>query len=87
MSKLAATPEATAPANAANQDKLMLKVAPGPTAPALYQQALPTAEQPAQANLAESAPAVNPLRVIEIALLALVVVLGIITLAARRKQA
>jgi hypothetical protein len=55
--------------------------------PTLAQQVAPAAEQPAQSNRVEVAPAIDPLRVVEIALLALVVVLGIATLVARRKQA
>jgi hypothetical protein len=44
----------------------------------LDQRALPTAQPPASA--------IDPLRVVEIALLALAVVLGVATLVARRKQ-
>jgi hypothetical protein len=83
-----ATLEATVSvAKAPPQAQMMLKPTPGPTERLLDQQALPAANNPAQANRAEAAPAIDPLRISEIALLALVVVLGIATLVARRKQA
>jgi anti-sigma factor RsiW len=85
-----ATPAATAVADAANQAQMMLSTTPEPTEPVLEQQATSDAEQPAAASsVVETAPAptINPLRVIEIALLALVVALGVATLIVRRRQA
>jgi hypothetical protein len=83
-----ATIEATVSvAKAPPQAQMMLKPTPGPTERMLDQQALPTAKNPAQADRVEAAPAIDPLRISEITLLALVVVLGIATLVARRKQA
>jgi hypothetical protein len=48
---------------------------------------LTTNQQPAVANVAGTTPPIDPLRVIEIALLILAVVLGIAALVVRRKQA
>ena len=87
LSLPAATPEATASTDRAPQAQMMRRLTPGPTAPTLDQQAAPAAEQPAQANRVEATPAIEPLRIVEIALLGLAVVLGIATLVARRKQA
>jgi len=87
MSMATATLEATASADRASQAQRMLKATPEPTESTLDQQAAPAAEQPTQANRAEATPAIDPLRIIEIALLALAIVLGIATLVARRKQA
>jgi len=86
MSVPTATPEATAVADTSNQAQMRLKATPEPTQLLLDQQAAPAAEQPAQANLVEVPPTIDPLRIVEIALLALAIVLGIATLAARRKQ-
>ncbi len=82
-----ATPEATAPADAAMQAQAMLSATPAPTESVFDQQAASAAEQPVEANTATTAPTIEPLRVIEIALLVLAVVLGIATLVVRRKQA
>ncbi len=87
MSMLAATPEATAQADNAPQAQMKLGATPNPAGPLLDQRARPAAEQPAQANRVEAAPAIDLLRVAEITLLALAVVLGIATLVARRRQA
>ena len=86
MTQTTATPEATAAADMALQAQRVLKATPESSKPALAQQAAPAAEQPAAANTAEAAPASDPLRVIEIALLVLAIVLGIATLVARSKQ-
>jgi hypothetical protein len=82
-----ATPEATAMADAANQAQMMLSTTPEHTEPVLDQQAEVAAEQPAATTMAAPAPTIDPLRVIEIALLALAVVLGIATFVVRRRQA
>jgi predicted anti-sigma-YlaC factor YlaD len=84
-----ATPEATAVADAANQAQMMLSATPEPSGAVLDQQAEAAPEQPAVANVVEAAPTptIDPLRVIEIALLVSAVVLGVATLIARRKQA
>ncbi len=87
MSLPAATPEATASADKASPAQAKPGATPNPAGRLLDQQALRAAPQSLQANRAEAAPAIDPLRVVEIALLALVVVLGIATLVARRKQA
>jgi anti-sigma factor RsiW len=82
-----ATPEATAMPDAASEAPMMLSATPEPSELMLDQQAVE--EQPAMANVVEAAPApaIDPLRVIEIALLVLVAVLGIATFVVRRKQA
>jgi len=87
LSMPTATPEATAVADASNQSRMMLSATPEPAEPVLGQQAAPAAEQPAAASVVEAAPTIDPLRVIEIALLALAVVLGIATFVVRRRQA
>jgi hypothetical protein len=87
LSVPAAIPEATAALSASQQAQLLLNATPNPAGRQLDQRALPKAEQPPQANHAEAASAIDPLHIVEIALLALVVVLGIATLVARRKQA
>jgi hypothetical protein len=82
-----ATPEATAMPDAASEATIMLSATPEPSELMLDQQAV--GEQSAMANVVEAAPApaINPLRAIEIALLVLVAVLGIATFVVRRKQA
>jgi hypothetical protein len=93
MSELSATSlptdtlAVTASAERALPMQKMLKATPKPTEPTLDQPAAPAAEPPAQANRVAAAPAIEPLRVIEIAALALAIVLGLATLVARRKQA
>jgi anti-sigma factor RsiW len=90
MSAPTATPAATAVADTANQSRMMLSATPASSAAAVVEkQAETAAEQPAAADAVEAAPApaVDPLRVVEIALLVLVVVLSIATLVARRRQA
>jgi len=87
MSMPTATPEATALADRALPAQKMLRATPTPTEPMLGQQAAPAAEQPAQADRVDAAFTIDPLRIIEIALLVLATVLGIATLVARRKQA
>jgi anti-sigma factor RsiW len=96
LSEPTATPEVTAAADNAMQPPMMLGATPAATAaqgesaqPMLEQQTDSTAAQPAPAAPIEAAPApmIDPLRVVEIALLALVVVLGIATLVVRRRQA
>ncbi len=82
-----ATPEATASAGAAMQAQAMLSATPKSTETVFDQQSASAAEQPAAANAAAPTPIVEPLRVIEIALLVLAVVLGIATFVVRRKQA
>jgi len=83
-----ATLEATASvAKAPPQAQVMSRPTTAPTEPPLDQSAAPAADQSAQANRVEATPAIDPLRVIEIAVLALAVVLGVATLVARRKQA
>ncbi len=92
MSELSATSlptgtlAVTASADSALQMQKRVKATPTPTEPTLDQPAAPAAEPPAQENRVASAPAIEPLRVIEIAVLALAVVLGLATLVARRKQ-
>lgn len=87
MSAPTATLEATAAADTSNQAQMRLKATPEPTQLLLDQQPAPAAEQPAPANAVEITPAIDPLRIVEIALLVLAVTLGIATLVARRKQA
>jgi hypothetical protein len=89
MAAPTATPEATAMAADASEATMMLSATPEPSELMLDQQATSAAEQPAMANVVEAAPAptIDPLRVIEIALLVLVVVLGVATVVTRRKQA
>lgn len=88
MSAPAATLEATAMADeASRQAQMRLNATPEPSGPMLDQQAAPAAEKPAAANVIETAPAIDALRIIEIGLLALAVVLGIATLIAHRRQA
>ena len=83
-----ATPETTPVANAADQTQMALSATPEPTEPMLGQQ-MEATEQPAISNVVEATPAptIEPLRVVEIALLVLAVVLGIATIIVRRKQA
>jgi predicted anti-sigma-YlaC factor YlaD len=81
-----ATPEATAVADVSNQAQMRLKATPESTQLLPDQQAAPAAEQPAEANRGEVTPTIDTLRIAEIAVLVLAVVLGIATLAARRKQ-
>jgi hypothetical protein len=83
------TPEATVAAEAANQAQMKLGTTPESSEPAPEQQADSAADQGAAAPAAEAAPApaIDPLRIIEIALLGLAVVLGIATVVVRRKQA
>jgi Putative zinc-finger len=87
MAAPTATPEATMGANAGAA--MMLKATPESSESMPERQDGAAAEQSAMAYTAEaaSAPAIDPLRVIEIALLVLVVVLGIATIVVRRKQA
>jgi hypothetical protein len=87
MSLPAAAFEVTATADNAVLAQKMLEAMPESAGRRLDQQALPTAEPPSQANRADTPPAIDPLRVVEIAVLALAVVLGVATLVARRKQA
>jgi predicted anti-sigma-YlaC factor YlaD len=64
-----------------------LETTPEPAADASSERAMaPAVEQPATTAVTPAAPPIDPLRAIEIALLALVVVLGIATLVVRRKQ-
>ncbi|NTU64100.1 MAG: hypothetical protein HGB05_12045 [Chloroflexi bacterium] len=88
LSMPTATPEATAVADASNQSRMMLNATPEPAEPVLGQQADSAAEQSAAASVVETAPAptIDLLRIIEIALLALAVVLGIATFVVRRRQ-
>ena len=88
LSMPTATPEATAVADASNQSRMMLNATPEPAEPMLGQQADSAAEQSAAASVVETAPAptIDLLRIIEIALLALAVVLGIATFVVRRRQ-
>jgi hypothetical protein len=86
MTLTTATPGAAAEADAALQAQQLLKATPEPTAPMLTRQAAPTGEQSAAVSVTEAAPAIDPLRVVEIVLLVLAVVLGAATLVARRKQ-
>ena len=83
-----ATPETTTVANAADQTQMALSATPEPTEPMLGQQ-MEATEQPAMSNVVEATPAptIEPLRVVEIALLVLAIVLGIATIIVRRKQA
>jgi anti-sigma factor RsiW len=83
-----AIPEATAQAADASATT-MLSATPESVEPMADQQAEVATEQPAMAYAVEAAPAptIDPLRVIEIALLVLAVVLGIATVVVRRKQA
>jgi hypothetical protein len=68
--------------------QLSLEATPEPAADASSERAMaPTVEQPATTAAAPAVPTIDPLRIIEIALLALVVVLGVATLVVRRKQA
>jgi hypothetical protein len=87
VSMVTVTPEATISAEAATRSQQAAETTPEPGAAMLDQQT--AAEQPTMANAVEaaSAPTIDPLRIIEIALLALVIVLGVATLVVRRKQA
>ncbi len=85
LSMTTATPEATFAAAAAPQSKSALAATPEPTRSAFDQRAAATAEQSAAANTASPAPTIEPLHVVEIALLVLVIMLGIATLIVRRK--
>ncbi len=85
LSATIATPETTLAATATPQSKLAFAATPEPTRPAFDQRAASTAEQSAAANTASPAPTIEPLHVVEIALLVLVIVLGIATLIVRRK--
>jgi anti-sigma factor RsiW len=82
-----ATAEATALADAAGEKTMMLSATPEPSELLLDQQAGAAAEQPAAASAPAPTPTIDWLRVLEIALLALVVVLGIATVIVRRRQA
>ncbi len=85
LSVTAATPEAPMTATAVPQSKLAFAATPESTRSAFDQRAASTAEQSAKANAASPAPIIEPLHVVEIALLVLVIVLGIATLIVRRK--
>jgi len=87
LSMVTATPEATAVADAANQAPMMLNTTPEPSEPMVDQRAASVAEQPAAEIVSAPASTIEPLRIIEITLLALAVVLGIATIVVRRKQA
>ena len=87
LSEPTATPEATGSAKAPLQAQALLPPTPESTEPSLGQQAAPAPEQPTATHAAATAPTIEPLRVIEIALLGLAVVLGIATVVVRRKQA
>jgi hypothetical protein len=87
LSMPTATPESTAVANAANQALRMLNPTPETVTGALDQQAAPVAKQSAATNVVKAAPAIEPLRIIEIVLLVLAVALGIATVVVHRKQA
>jgi Putative zinc-finger len=87
MAAPTATPEATMGANAGAA--MMLKATPESSEPMPERQDGAATAQPTMAYAAEPAPTptIDPLRVIEIALLVLVVALGIATVVVRRKQA
>jgi hypothetical protein len=85
MSLPTAIPAATASAGSGPLAQKMLKATPD-SAGRLDQRSRPAAEPPTPANRVDTPPAIDPLRVIEIAVLALAVVLGVATLIARRKQ-
>lgn len=81
---LAAMPPAAAPSEAGQVNEATSESAET----RLDQQAAPPAAQPVPLMVTEPAmPTINPLHVVEIALLALAIVLGIATLIVRRKQA
>jgi anti-sigma factor RsiW len=83
-----ATSEATvATADSSAASTMALSATSEPTEPALDQHMEAATEQPAMAYATESTPAstIDPLRVIEIALLVLVVVLGVATFVVRRR--
>ena len=87
-----AAPTATLAATSATDASAassMLSATPEPVETMPDQQAEAAAEQPATAYAAQAAPApmIDPLRIVEIALLVLVVVLGVATLVVRRRQA
>jgi anti-sigma factor RsiW len=88
MAAPTATPEATFAADASAASS-MLSATPEAIETMPDQQAEATPEQPVMAYAAEPAPAstIDPLRIIEIALLILAVVLGSATLIVRRKRA
>jgi Putative zinc-finger len=87
-SALTATPEVTMTADA-SAASTMLSATPESSEPMSEQQDGAAAEQSTMAYATEATPAptIEPLRVIEIALLVLVVVLGVATIVVRRKQA
>jgi predicted anti-sigma-YlaC factor YlaD len=90
MAAPTATPAATAVADAAaSEATTMLSVTPDLAEPMADQQADATPEQPAMAYATEAAPAptIDSLRIVEIALLVLVVALAVATLIVRRRQA
>ncbi len=82
-----ATPAATATAEVAMRPQATVETIPAPAEPMHDQQASPVSGFYASTNLVTTPPAVDPLRVIEITLLALAIVLGIATLVVRRRQA
>ncbi len=86
LSLTTSTPEAAVAADGALLAQKSLGATLEPTEPAANQQAASAAAPPAVANVVEATPAIDPLRVIEIAVLVLAIVLGIATLIARRKQ-
>jgi anti-sigma factor RsiW len=83
-----ATPAATSAAETSAASS-MLSATPEAVETMPDQQAEATAEQPATAYAAQAAPVptIDPLRIIEIALLVLAVVLGIATIVVHRRQA
>jgi anti-sigma factor RsiW len=90
LSMVTAAPDATLSADSSSMAAPMAAEAtPESTETMLDQQAEVAAEQSAAASAVEAAPAptVDPLRVIEIALLALVIVLATATFVVRRRQA
>ncbi|CAG0935700.1 hypothetical protein TFLX_04549 [Thermoflexales bacterium] len=85
MSMMTATPAATAVADTTMRAQMTVEATSELSVP--DQQAGLSAEQSTAANLSETPTALEPLRVIEIALLALVIVLGAATFIVRRRQA
>ncbi len=86
MSVLAPTGTTTATAETAMRTQATVEATPEPAGTLHDQQGGAVSGLSAQSNFVAAQPAIDPLRIVEIALLVLAVVLGIATLIVRRKQ-
>jgi hypothetical protein len=82
-----ATPAAAATAEVAQQMQATPAAIPAPAEPLSDQQAGPASGLYVSTNVVTPPSAIDPLRIVEIALLVLAIVLGIATFVVRRKQA